>query len=60
VIFHEHNGGKDLILNVEEIIDKWAVGCKNFDIPRLEEILKLGLFKYIIYLTEIKLRDLGL
>ena len=38
---------KGMIIN--DVHDKWELGCKNFDINKLDEIITTGLFKFVTW-----------
>jgi hypothetical protein len=50
---------ENVTMTIDEILEKWQQCCKNFDIPRLIDILVMGLYKFIIFLTEQKQAKLG-
>jgi len=39
-------------INIDDIVEKWSKECENFDIPRLNEIIIMGLFKFVVFLTD--------
>jgi len=39
-------------MNIDDIVEKWSKECENFDIPRLNEIIIMGLFKFVVFLTD--------
>ena len=34
---------------INDVHDKWELGCKNFDINKLDEIITTGLFKFVTW-----------